>query len=523
MVKSFLRWLVTEKPITLGDATPNCLPSVSPEPSPTFSVVPPSISATARATGGEPIPALDVRESVPRPTQHQGNLDHPGSNGIGKLESMFMWGNWGVNRRDLPHYLIPGRAEILEPLLEEVVSEVSRRSPESRIGWVWEAENTPRVSRALRVVDELRPGHKVAGDIHLYARHGDLYIRQDSIAWTKIKLVTRLCGTATMATLLVCTIGWLWHQNGFRTGWVKDIAKKYALSDSVGTSQSHSAGGSSTSTSETKTFVEPLTRLIFQGYRARQSDVNAQLLEAVMKHEQTLGPSWLRQFREYFELKKLELKAPSPGDLFFGSSSFREAMAEVGFMYQAAAAIESGNPGANSPETRKHRLAADFLLTFHFDSFLSSLPATVRAEAQRNIRYQLYPRDVLALMNDPNSQKSFLELLTAERDIPDFGGPCPEFNSWRTFVALVQADYLLFFVSVVKGPAGALIALWVLFIVAPKSLLKFPCLLFRWPMPQSFDNAVVTHNAALQAIVGGILLRSFRITDKDRIPVHTKR
>lgn len=133
------------------------------------------------------------------------------------------------------------------------------------------------------------------------------------------------------------------------------------------------------------------------------------------------------------------------------------------------------------------------------------------------------PAEVMKMISDPEQRKRLKEMLETLKKQQRDMRPAPSFYSIRTIAAMAWTDMPLFMITMLRWPIGPLFFIWTMFMLSPKPVLKILCMIFRWPTPQTFDSAVVSHNAALQGLVGTILLRSFNITDKDRIPVHTKR
>lgn len=146
------------------------------------------------------------------------------------LKRIHIWGNWPVRDLTLPKYMVRGRGDQLEGLLERLVGRLREGEVGGnlRLGWSWEAGNKPGVSRALRVIKTLQPGHKVVTDVVLQETSGDLYVRLACKAFTWISIVRRLVFLLFFLVLLGGLFWYLLTSTGIYKGWVQDYATKYA-------------------------------------------------------------------------------------------------------------------------------------------------------------------------------------------------------------------------------------------------------------------------------------------------------
>ena len=387
--------------------------------------------------------------------------------------------NWKTPAAKLPHILIHNQGVQLEDIASSFIREINIQDNDSQIVTLaGEMNNHRGMSRPLRVVHQVQPGHIVATDVLLLREGNDLYVRFILRTWTLLAWLRRiwlgLIFTVAVSTLLLVYL----NVTGARKSWAKDYAEKYAKL---------------VYPDEEKTAF--LTRRILDGYYITEWPA--------LREEYVKNTKLYNEAADYFQYGPL----PCPG-------ADRPILEEL-----RVSAIKNGNRYERLPE---------YMMWLYTENIMGDLYVNYYCQETEHVA----PNSLLydGWIRRPHSthwvkeaaMKETLVSYYTNDEYPDMAKEIAKVfdhhTTWHppmTMMQLFRADprNALFNFSLPISIIAALVGFWVW--RSPLSWLRFPCRLLGWVFPEDYNDAAIARMAGIKRLFT-VSLNNFGVT-KDQI------
>ncbi|MBR5415690.1 MAG: hypothetical protein IK105_07135 [Thermoguttaceae bacterium] len=381
-----------------------------------------------------------------------------------ELQKFVVSSNWRTPAAKLPHMLIHNQGEQLEEIAAGFIREVNGQSNDDQVVTIaGEMSNLPGISRPLRVVHQIQPGHIVATDVLLLREGNDLYVRFALQTRTLLAWLRRIwLGLIFFAVVSVLLTGYL-KVTGARKSWAKDYAEKHAKLEYP---------------DEEKTAF--LTRRVLEGYYITEWPA--------FREEYVKNTKLYEEAADFFPYRRL----PCPG-------SDRNPMEEP-----RLGALKNGGRYERFPE---------YLMWFYTDNIQGDLYVRFFCRDTEHIAPGSYFYD--GWIRQPHSthwvkeaalKETLVAYYTNDR-YPDMAKEIANVfdhhTTWyppMTMMQLFRADprNAMFNFSLPISIIAALVGFWIW--RSPLSWLRFPCRLLGWVFPDDYNDAAIARMAGVKRI-----------------------
>ena len=395
-----------------------------------------------------------------------------------ELQKFVISSNWRTPTVKLPYMLIHNRGEQLDEIAACFVRAVNEQNKDDQVVTLaGELTNQPGISRPLRVVHQIQPGHIVATDVFLLREGNDLYVRyvlrtRTLLAWLR-RIWLGLIFFAAVSALLIAYL----KVTDARKSWAKDYAEKYAK------------------------LIYPdmektafLSRRVLDGYYITEWPA--------LREEYETNTKLYNQATEYFQYRSL----PCPGG---DIPSFGQPEPRV-------SSIHYGNRYERLPE---------YMIWLYTENILGDLYVNYFCRDSEHVA----PGSVLhdGRISRPHSTHWVKEAALKETlvsyytndEYPDMKTEIAKVfdhhTTWyppMTTLQLFRADPrgALFNFSVPISIIAALVGIFVW--RSPLSWLRFPCRCLGWILPDDYNDSAVSRMAGIKHLFSVSLRSNFGVT-----------
>lgn len=167
---------------------------------------------------------MNLLNFIVPPLPQKTNTENPD-----ELQKFVISSNWRTPAVKLPHLLIHNRGRQLDEIAVGFIRAVNEQNKDDQVVTLaGELSNQSGISRPLRVVHQIQPGHIVATDVFLLREGNDLYVRfvlrtRTLLAWLRRVWLGLIFFAAVSALMIVYM-----KVTDARKSWAKDYAEKYA-------------------------------------------------------------------------------------------------------------------------------------------------------------------------------------------------------------------------------------------------------------------------------------------------------